>query len=246
MSLLTKLLFPPRCAACGSLLDWYRTQDTDALCPTCLCEWESAKDVTCGICGSRVTLCACVTEEMRKAKCTAFRKLNYYHGGTRDRVQNRVIFHIKESRDARAFGFLAKELSDTILSLTAESCGEAVLTYVPRGRSAKLEYGTDQAEQLAKALARVSGLPCQRLIRRSRRRAPEQKELSATARKKNAKAAFSLMRNADVRGRNVILVDDIVTTGNTVSACTRLLRCAGAKSVYCVAVASDDVNHEMT
>lgn len=246
MSLLSKLLFPPKCAACGILLDWYSVKATDTLCPACLSEWESAKAVTCSICGARVTKCTCVTDEMRKAKCAAFHKLSYYHGGTRDRVQNRVIFHIKETRDIRTIRFLTNEMKDTVSRIVLESPCETVVTYVPRGRAAKLEYGTDQGEQLAKALAQACKLPCQRLIKRARRRDPEQKELSATARKRNAKEAFALVRSANASGKQVILVDDIVTTGNTASACARLLRRAGAQKVICIAVASDDVNREIS
>ena len=246
MSLFSKLLFPPKCAACGVLLNWYSVKETDALCPACLAEWEAAKSVTCSICGERVTQCSCVTDEMRKAKCSAFRKLTYYHGGRRDRVQNRVIFHIKESRDIRAIRFLTNEMKNAVSKMISESPCETVVTYAPRGRAARLKYGTDQGEQLARSLARVCKTPCRRLIKRTRKRDPAQKELSATARKRNAKEAFALVRNANARGKQVILVDDIVTTGNTASACARLLHRAGAQSVICVAVASDDVNREIS
>ena len=246
MSLLSKLLFPPRCASCGVLLDWYAVKETDALCPTCLAEWERAKTATCGICGACVTQCACVTDELRRAKCAAFRKLTYYHGGRHDRVQNRLIFHIKETRDGRTVRFLTSEMKSLVAKTLSESPNETVVTYAPRGRAAKLEYGTDQGEQLARSLACACGIPCVRSIKRTRRRDPEQKELSPTARKRNAKEAFALVRTAAVSGKHVILVDDIVTTGNTASACTRLLRRAGAQSVVCVAVASDDVNRELS
>lgn len=245
MNLLKKLLFPPKCAACHALLDWYRTRETDALCPVCLDDWERAKTVTCGICGKPVTQCACLPDEMQKAKCKTFRKLTYYHGGRRDRVQNRVIFHIKESRDARILKFLARELTDAVKD-SIDQNGETILTYTPRGRAAKLEYGTDQAQHLAKELSHVCGIPCVRILRRTRRRDPEQKDLSLSARKKNAKTAFSLVQNRDVRGKHVILVDDIVTTGNTLAASARLLYRAGATSVRCIAVSSNDVNREMT
>lgn len=246
MSLFSKLLFPPKCAACGVLLDWYSVKETDSLCPACLAEWEAVKSVICSICGERVTQCSCVTDEMRKANCSAFHKLAYYHGGRRDRVQNRLVFHIKESRDIRTIRFLTNELKDTVSKLVSASPCETVVTYMPRGRAARLKYGTDQGEQLARSLARVCKTPCRRLIKRTRKRDPAQKELSATARKRNAKEAFALVRNANARGKQVILVDDIVTTGNTASACARLLHRAGAQSVICVAVASDDVNREIS
>lgn len=244
MNLLKKLLFPPKCAACHTLLNWYETQEADVLCPVCLDEWARAKAVTCEICGKPVIRCACLPDELQKAKCKSFRKLTYYHGGRRDCVQNRVIFRIKESRDMRIMKFLARELTVAVKD-SIDPNRETILTYTPRGRAAKLEYGTDQAQRLAKELSHACGLSCVPMLQRSRRHDPEQKDLSPTARKKNAKTAFSLLQNRDVKGKHVILVDDIVTTGNTLAAGARLLYRAGAASVCCIAVSSDDVNREM-
>ena len=248
MSFLSRLLFPPKCAACKDLLDWYNVNGDTALCPSCAAQWITEKKDTCGICGKRVPLCNCVTEEMRKAKCAGFRKLVYYHGGRRDKVQNLLIYRIKESRSAQTHAFLATELQVALkeLLMCAEDRQNTVLTYVPRGRSAKMRYGTDQAEELARALAKATGLPCRKLIQRASGQVGEQKTLSASARLKNAKHSYVLSRGVDVRGKTVVLVDDIVTTGASMATCTRLLRRAGAQRVYCLSIASDDVNREMT
>lgn len=248
MSFLSRLLFPPKCAACKVLLDWYETDGVTALCPSCLEKWIAEKNVTCGICGKKVTHCSCVTGEMRKARCAGFRKLTYYQGRTREPVPNRLIYHIKESRSAQTHAFLARELQSAIEELLpcAEDRQNAVLTFVPRSRSAKMKYGTDQAEELARALAKVTNLPCRRLIRRASGQGGEQKSLSASARLKNAKHSFALSRGVDVCGKTVIVVDDIVTTGASVAACTRLLRRAGANRVYCLSIASNDANREIT
>lgn len=248
MSFLSRLLFPPKCAACKVLLDWYETDGVTALCPSCLEKWIAEKNVTCGICGKKVTHCSCVTGEMRKARCAGFRKLTYYQGRTREPVPNRLIYHIKESRSAQTHAFLARELQSAIEELLpcAEDRQNTVLTYVPRGRSAKIKYGTDQAEELARALAKVTDLPCRKLIRRASGRGGEQKTLSASARLKNATHSFVLSRGVDVRGKTVVLVDDIVTTGASMATCTRLLRHVGAQQVYCLSIASNDVNREIT
>lgn len=248
MSFLSRLLFPPKCAACKVLLDWYETDGVTALCPSCLEKWIAEKNVTCGICGKKVTHCSCVTGEMRKARCAGFRKLTYYQGRTREPVPNRLIYHIKESRSAQTHAFLAKELQAAVGDLLpcAEDRQNAVLTFVPRSRSAKMKYGTDQAEELARALAKVTDLPCRKLIRRASGRGGEQKTLSASARLKNATHSFVLSRGVDVRGKTVVLVDDIVTTGASMATCTRLLRHVGAQQVYCLSIASNDVNREIT
>lgn len=246
MGWLSKLLFPPKCASCGVLLDWYETDSATALCPSCQKLWESEKTEDCGICGKRVTACSCVTAEMQKAKCAAFYKLTYYYSGRRNCVQNRVIYHIKNVRDNRTAAFLARELSPLLeLQLAqAEDLTQAVITFVPRGNSAKLEHGTDQAEALAKALSRCLGISCVKAIVRGTAKGNAQKALSASERRKNAKHAFALNRNASVNGKTVFLVDDIVTTGSSMASCARLLRRAGAKSVCCFAIASDDMNRE--
>ena len=248
MSFLSRLLFPPKCAACKVLLDWYETDGVTALCPSCLEKWIAEKNVTCGICGKKVTHCSCVTGEMRKARCAGFRKLTYYQGRTREPVPNRLIYHIKESRSAQTHAFLARELQSAIEELLpcVEDRQKAVLTFVPRSRSAKMKYGTDQAEELARALAKVTDLPCRKLIRRASGRGGEQKTLSASARLKNATHSFVLSRGVDVRGKTVVLVDDIVTTGASMATCTRLLRHVGAQQVYCLSIASNDVNREIT
>ena len=64
-----------------------------------------------------------------------------------------------------------------------------------------------------------------------------QKGLGRKARQENAKKSFSLVKNIDLRGRTVILVDDVVTTGSSFADCTRLLISAGAARVICLCVA---------
>ena len=243
MSLLTRLLFPPTCVACKRLLDWYpkRNWSENLLCTACKSAWESELLDTCGVCSKRVTECECATEEMVRAKCVCFRKLVFYRHGKGDRVQNRLIFHIKKYRDLHTPRFLAKALLPALEEIAADR-DRVVLTYVPRSLSARLEYGTDQARALAEALGELSGFSVQSLIKRRIARGHEQKELSARARLSNAEAIYSPVKNVDIKGKCVVLVDDIVTTGATASACVRLLRRAGAKEVFCMAVASDDVN----
>lgn len=101
-------------------------------------------------------------------------------------------------------------------------------------------YGFDQSEEICKAMAKQYGLVCVELIKR-RRGGKEQKKLNAAERKKNIN---SLMRpskgTADTaRGKYVILLDDIVTTGASMSACLPMLRKMGVKGVICVTLATD-------
>lgn len=241
--LIKRLLFPPKCAACRELIDWY--SEARGLCEACLRAWEYEKEDLCSICGERVFRCRCMTEEMRRAKCAGFRKLTFYHRATRDKVQNRVIYTVKESRTETVYDFLAKELLPAVEEIRSEcENAELCLSYLPRSRESKRKYGLDQAELLACALERQTGIPTVHALRRIG--GTLQKDLSAAARRKNAKLSFALSARADLHGKTVLLVDDIVTTGAGMAAATRLFRMSGARAVYALAVASDDANREMT
>ena len=120
-----------------------------------------------------------------------------------------------------------------------ESTENAVLTYLPRTDRARLYHGTDQACDLARALSRESGIPMRRLLRRRLMRGHEQKTLSAEARLINVRRSIREVTRGDCRGKTVVLVDDIVTTGAGMAQCTRLLRRMGAERVLCLSISID-------
>lgn len=246
MSVLSELLFPPKCVGCGNLLDW-ATPNKGAFCASCESIWSSEKRETCGICAKAVKECFCATEAMQKAGCEGFCKAVYYLHGKSAPPQNRLIFYIKRNRTKRVFDFLAQELSDGLETMLKEARidqTEVILTYVPRRLSSRLEYGVDQAKSLAQALSNRMSIPMRGLIRRSKHHRKAQKRLNRAERFREVRKAYALVEGADVRGKTVILADDTVTTGATMAACIRLLKKAGAKSVLCVSAAVDDTNRE--
>jgi ComF family protein len=109
------------------------------------------------------------------------------------------------------------------------------VAWVPLARGRRIERGYDQAMLLAGALARASGLRLLRGAVRRVRETPPQVGLDREARVRNVAGAF--VANRAVNGVDVVLVDDVVTTGATAAAVVRALRDAGARSVGVVAVA---------
>ena len=234
---LIELLFPPRCAACGALMS-PTERETGALCARCMEEWRLAKEMQCEKCFCAATQCRCQPELLEHVSCHAFYKLVYYLHGKETPVQNRIIYRIKNTRDRRAVAFLTQELAT---ALKHEVMDSAVVAYIPRRRIAYLETGTDQARELASSLARELGLPLLHCLKRKKGRDREQKKLGPEERWRNAKSSYALA-DQSIKGKRVILVDDIVTTGASLAACVQKLLRAGATEVLCVAVAADDAN----
>ncbi len=245
---LTELLFPPKCVGCHELLDWHLSKK-GAFCAACQRRFESETLEQCGICAKAVKECLCVTKVMEKARCEALVKRVYYRHGMQTPVQNRLLFSMKRNRTPRIFADAAKGLAESVERLIATEAlarESIVICHVPRRRSAYLEHGCDQAKLLALALARELSLPHQTLLSRSAgiKRERPQKQLPVKARIAVANTSYRCKKNAAIKGKSILLVDDLVTTGATMAACTRLLRRRGAAKVYCVALASDDYNRD--
>lgn len=245
---LLDLLFPPACVGCRELMrfEGFARQEVPSLCPACAAAWADEAAQVCGVCLLPVSGCTCPTEEMTAAHIAEFRKLAYYRHGTRDPIPNRIVYRIKEYPDRRAVRFFAVGMAEAVEKMLADRSWtpeDTVLVWLPRGAKNRMRTGTDQAKRLAREISDLTGIPALSLIVRLPGQSREQKALSVTARKQNAKAAFRLSETNRVpAGTHVILVDDIVTTGASMAAAARLLRHAGVKEIAAVAALSDDAN----
>lgn len=113
--------------------------------------------------------------------------------------------------------------------------GGAAVVWVPLGRRRRIERTYDQAMLLAAALARAAGRPVLRGALRRIRETPPQVGRDRAARARNVEGAFAA--SAVVAGRDLVLVDDVVTTGATAEAASRALRDAGAREIQVLALA---------
>ena len=135
------------------------------------------------------------------------------------------------------YGELCKEFSTLEIE---DPERELALVNVPRGRKAVLEYGFDQAEVICKAISKESGIPYMPVIKR-RYGGKEQKRLNAAQRKNNIKGLLRADEKyrSSIKGRYVILVDDVVTTGASMASCIPMLRKMAIKGVFCATLAFD-------
>jgi ComF family protein len=157
----------------------------------------------------------------------------------------RQLIHIYKYGKVRT---LAHPLADLLMRALARDERFDLVTAVPLHWRRRWQRGFNQAELLAREIARRSGIPFGRTLRRLRATAA-QAGLSNTARRRNVAAAFActrIPRAVALEGRRVLLVDDVMTTGSTAAACARALKSAGAARVSLLTVARVDRRMDFT
>ena len=146
---------------------------------------------------------------------------------------------IKDFKYNRA-SWLAEDFADLLEgAVRAHLDGAAVdaLFPVPLHPNRLRSRGYNQAALLARALARRLGRRCDEKSLARIRDTPKQSLLNGVERRKNLTGAFSATRPTFIRGRIILLIDDVTTTGSTLAAAAETLRAAGAAHVWCATLA---------
>lgn len=216
-------LLPGACLACGD-----PAGATDPLiCPLCQSRWRRLPMPQCGRCGQPLPgddgpcrFCSGWPEALARARSAV-----WLDDGVRQAVH------------ALKYGGwwrVAEPLAGAMRGLINTGCEGAVLLPVPLAPSRARRRGYNQAERLARALGRTTGIPCDPGALTRTRSTSSQTALSPEARRANISGAF---RARPLGGRRVILVDDVLTTGATLCEAALTLTAAGAGSVEAVTFA---------
>jgi len=134
---------------------------------------------------------------------------------------------------------LARPLGERLALAIPREARFEVIVPVPLHWRRRLTRGFNQARLLARAVARRYAVPVASVLRR-RRRTDSQAGLTHAQRRANVSGAFAVRRPEQVRGRRVLLVDDVMTTGATAAACAVALKRAGASYVAVLTLARAD------
>lgn len=225
------LLFPWACLGC-------ERDGREPVCLECLARvaWSSgAACLRCGIpfpSGPARPCGRCLERPPRFDRARAI--VRYVVRAEGDDPVGRAVRAFKYGRRRGIGGFLAR--------LLAERCPYApgehdVLVPVPLDLARLRERGFNQALILARGLARSTASRVEPRALERVRATRSQVELDETARRANLRGAIRVRRPEGIRGRRVLLVDDVLTTGATADACADALRRSGAAAVDVLAVA---------
>lgn len=235
---LLNLVFPPRCFSCNML-----TAEQGSLCATCWNDVDFIAAPLCHRCGTPFehdigAESECITCLNSQPPYVSARSVFRYEGGSRRLVTGYKYYD--RTWATPMFGrWLARAGAE---QLVAADC----VVPVPLHRWRLLRRRYNQSALLAAELAKCSGRRFYPDALRRTRHTEQQAGLTREERERNVADAFAVpdKRQADIAGKAVLLVDDVLTTGATLHACTEALLAAGAKTVYILTLARttlDDV-----
>ena len=217
---LADIIMPNSCAFCGKVIRW------DAL----LCQ-DCENDLP-------ETFCASVAI----GNCSGMWSVFVYENEIID-----LIYKLKHGGSVYNFAELcAVKLGEKLAENGVADKIDAVIP-VPMNIRKRIRRGHDQAVVLAKFIADELGKPVDLTCLRRGSDSTEQHTLSAEERDTHAKEVyFANEGHTDIKGKTILLCDDVITTGSTMSACAAILKDMGAKEIYCVsaAIAASNVEKE--
>lgn len=205
--LLSRLLFPPKCILCRRLLG---KNETD-LCHMCRADTPGFSKHT-----------------KKLPYLAGWTALWYYEGNVRGSILRFKFYNARSY--ANAYGAMLA------MKLTQEEIDFDLLTWVPISRQRKWRRGYDQVELIARAVGSELGIVPVPTLKKLRNNKPQSGLSGAAQRRANVLGVYRVL-DQDLKGKRILLLDDILTTGATAGECARMLLTAGAKEVYCAAVA---------
>ena len=233
---LTSVCFPAGCRFCNQIL-------TDArrlpLCDTCLSLFPKIPPGSCDLCGQPGTfdpefpkeIPFCSDCRQQKFAFQMARSYGFYEG-----TLARAILLLKHEQIEPLGAWFADRLAEVVQGEAGRLAADVIVP-VPLHRQRKRERGFNQVDLFGRRLARRLRLPYRPVLLMRSRPRPEKHLLRSHERWEAVRGAFALREGGRVDNLRILLLDDVMTTGATLDACSRALREAGAKSVLGLTVA---------
>lgn len=225
---ITFYLSAPRCINCGVGL----CIDESALCNTCKGRLFEEMKRDCSLCHKPLTFCSCSPEYVSNHFVKRLSKVFRYKGKSEGDPASSLIYCLKSKGRADAVRLASDLIIEAVRNVHTD-LSDTIVTSVPRKRSSISKYGHDHAMLLAKRIAKELSLEYKPLLKSKSKM--EQKHLTLEERMKNID--LRPRREYDLRGKKILIVDDVVTTGATLGAAASVIRSLGCKDICGAALA---------
>ncbi len=219
---LFKSVFPQRCAYCGRVVSV-----NTFTCDECAAALPRINSEICVSCGREKTECSCNGEKYYSAVAAPF----YYEG-----VVRRGVHHFKFRnwrQHSEAYGI---EMAKTVKERFADKSFDFILP-APMTKKSLRKRGYNQVEILAETLSQKLGIECRKNVLRKIYETDKQHSMSYLMRKGNLTGVFDVSDPELVKGKRILLCDDISTSGETLNECAKMLWLCGADEVCCICFA---------
>jgi competence protein ComFC len=214
-------IFPPTCSGCGKIGERW--------CSSCDLQLITLHSHICQICGYPVDSGE-ICEKCLKDR-PSFTKLRSIYA-YRDELRN-ALHRLKYSNDLGVGEIMGHKCANFLTPLNWDV---DLIIPVPLGKKRRRERGYNQSALIAFPMALILNKPYSSKAIFRKKETITQIEFKAEERKQNVKDAFSANISL-VNGKNVLIVDDVITTGSTMDSCALELKRAGARNVYGLSVA---------
>ena len=190
------------------------------------------QNIGCIVCGDLEGDRLCSSCLNKISKCKEDELCIGYYGS----VLKELILKLKYKKDFEAGEILIDLIDDKLKSVN----DEYYFTYIPISKKSFSERGFNQCEYIANELAFRKGTKSINTIKRAKE-IKEQKTLNKDERKTNVIGAFDVINPNEIKDRRFILIDDVVTTGATLSEGVRVLKKYGAKEIKILTLAKSHI-----
>ncbi len=226
------LVYPGHCMLCGRSLP----PNLEHFCGVCRLDVFTDPHEVCPRCAGTVGPFGAVAGRCGACREEAFAFERAMRLGAYEGLLREVILRLKH-RTAEGLAELLGECWAEQAAAQFAALGVEVLVPVPLHWMRRWQRGYNQSAALAHGLSVKLRLPCQPSWLRRIRNTPRQTSQTTAGRKANVRGAFRVRRSAAVKGRAILLVDDVMTTGATAGEAARALRAGGAARVVVAALA---------
>jgi ComF family protein len=231
----------------GELLKAYSAKLFDLILPrfccSCKIKLTTKEDTICKSCFSKIQVAS--EERLKREFERKFLNKNFISDFfspfvfEKDKELQHAIHSLKYNNKFHVGIYLGKVLAFKIQTNRPDWKIDLIVP-IPLHKLKKAERGYNQSYYIAKGISKILKVPCPDSIVKRNKYTESQTTMTLTERQENISDAFKISNSNAVKGKSILLVDDVITTGATISECGKILLDANAKKIYAASIAIAD------